>query len=321
MDKKLTFVFGLCSLIALIVTLIVTIVDVIIINGNPGVNAIATIISLAAINVTLAIICTRMAKRNYDLIHEDSIQKSKLHLIENKLKHIENKLKDNEHSYTDVADILHSIQDQLRDRIYELYSACLANSPPITPEKLNQYSRTNHQFYLFAIDNIKSMFDLLTGDRCSVCIKILDQSDPSSNITVKTFMRDSGSYRERKSSDKFICEYPYYENTAFKLILSNTPDRYYVSNNLISETTYINANSSWNKFYNATLVCPIRLEVIDEEERENSEYSVLGFICIDNFKGGFNNKKSIHLLASVADSLYNHFSLYDIFKRSANGKI
>ncbi len=156
------------------------------------------------------------------------------------------------------------------------------------------------------------MLDIMSGDKCAVCIKILDiDESPKDIIMVRTFMRDSSSYRERKSSDKSIYQYPYYENTAFKTILSRSPDSYYASDSLCTETTYVNANNKWQKFYNSTLVCPIRMELVDEMETQDTDYSILGFICVDNLKGGLNNRACIQLLASVSDSLYNHFLMFN----------
>jgi hypothetical protein len=317
--KKLDFIFGLSSLIGLIITAIVTLFAII--EGEYGTQHSLVILSLAFINLALAIVCIHLLKRSDILSKKNSSLEPTLVGLNNQLSQLKKEYQKNKYNFGEIADITHSIQDQLRDRIYELYeehSAIVAGENILPMEKID-YGRTNELFYLFLIDNIKRIFDLLTEDKCSVCIKILeenvyelDNSICKNDIMLRTFMRDSGSYIERKSSDNSFQEYPYYENTAFKTILSpDNNESYYVSDSLSEETTYVNINNNWNKYYNATLVCPIRIELLDDEEALNTEYSVLGFICIDNRKGGFANRIAIQTLAGISDSLYNHFLLFN----------
>jgi len=317
--RILEFIFGLASLIGLIVTAIVTLFAVL--EGNYGTQSSVVIFSLAAINLALAVVCIVLLRRSDSLSQDNALLQPAIGTLNEKIKRLEKEITEQNANFSEVSDIFHSIQDQLRDRIFELYTAHmgLVSGETIEGAELVDYERTNEMFYLFLINNIKTIFDILTEDKCSVCIKILDEGESDNDIMVRTFMRDSGSYRERKSSDKSIYEYPYYENTAFKTILApETPDSYYASDDLASERSYINMNSNWGRYYNATLVCPIRLEMVGEQESAFNEYSVLGFVCIDNMKGGLNNRASIQLLAAIVDSLYNHFLLFNELQNSAS---
>lgn len=304
--KILEFIFGLSSLLALVIT----IVSIFYSYGNPGEN-IASIVTLTVANISLIILIIYLVRKHYMLaIKQLSLQPE----INNLTKDLELATKDLDNT-AEISDILHSINDQLRNRMFELLTVDIAEAKDISG-----YQRKNEMFYLFLLDNIKNIFDILTKDNCSVSLKIIDQNDKG-EIIVRTFMRDSSSYRERKNSDKTMYSYPYYENTAFKDILSDNYNiSYYVSDDLSSESTYLNINQNWKEYYNATLVCPIRVEVNTSPDGD-LEYSIPGFICIDNMDGNLHNPRCINLLASLADILFIHWYIYDSVKCALDEKI
>lgn len=321
-ERWLDFVFGLSSLIGLVVTTGVMLFAVL--EGDYETQPKIMVFSLAAINLALAVVCVVLFRRSDALSRDNAVLRPTVDTLNAKIQELENAINRKNSDFGEIADVFHSIHDQLRDKIFELYDAhmSLLSGDKIKETELVDYERTNEMFYLFLLNNIKTIFDILTDDKCSACIKILEEGDSENEIMVRTFMRDSGSYRERKSSDKSICQYPYYENTAFKRIFSpDIPDGYYASDDLASERTYINMNKNWRKYYNATLVCPIRLESISDRKLVLNEYSVIGFICIDNFKGGLNNHTSVQLLAAISDSLYNHFSLFNELKNVSTSPV
>jgi len=268
------------------------------------------IISLAAVNVTLAIVCVAVFLRSEALSRHNAELEPVAKIKDEKIAFLQSRIEAIASNHGEVADILHSIQDQLRDRVYELLATKLALDVGETPSEteLVDLERTNEMFYLFVVNNIKTAMDTLTDDKCSVCIKMLVEGDQGI-LMLRTFMRDSSSYRERKVADTEAAEYPYFENTAFKEILSGDRN-YYASNDLSAETTYINSNRNWRELYNSTLVCPIRMQLIPEEETDSVDYSVLGFLCVDNRRGGLAERVSVQTLASIADSLYNHFLVF-----------
>jgi hypothetical protein len=302
--KNLDFIFGLSSLLGLIITAVYTVFAIL--DGNYSLGANSVIIALAFINFALAITFVLIVRRNNQLSVNALTLQPKIDLLEKQLEYSKNRLKRSLYNFEEISDILHSINDQLRDRIVELSEVDIENAIDISV-----YQRKNEMFYLFLLDNIKNIFDMLTRDECAISLKILDLDEEDNEIIIRTLFRDSSSYRERKNSDKTIYNYPYYENSAFKEILSEDGDSFYVSDDLSSETTYINLNKDWKKYYNATLVCPIRMEIIENEEDEYNDYSILGFICIDNMKGNLNNKTCISLLASITDILYIQWFLYN----------
>lgn len=282
---------------------------------------VALTLCLAIVNLALAVVAvvlflkvtslTTESSRLAPVLEAKNVQIGKLHQQISRL----------ESDFGEVSDIIHSIQDQLRDRMFELTDAYAAVESGILPTsgEITDIERTNELFYLFLLNNMKSMLDKLTDGNCAVCIKILSPGadEGSQNaILVRTFMRDSMSYRERKGSDKAVYEYPYFDNTAFRTIMSDSPISYYVCDDLKSSHGYDNANRVWRDYYNATLVCPIRMELIGEKESDRNEYTVLGFLCADNMHGNFDNQICIQLMASVADSVFNHLLMFNEVRKS-----
>jgi len=304
--------FGIASVLGLVFTIVYTLVSVY--AGNFNLSAISIIITLGIVNGILATICIVLSRDGYNLIGESLSSKFSLVEVERNVEQLTNQLDRERQKLKGVAFHLHNIHDQLRDRIIELntfYQVLLSDSSYI-PEKSDVIDilRITKQFNMYLVNNIKDIFDFLTDDSCSVCIKIIGINDKS-EVIVSTLMRDTKSFRERKSKDGLFNEpFLWYENTAFKLILSNdTADSYYVSDNLSKEQSYTNLNNNWRRFYNATLVAPLRINLNDSKFGEDQFLNVIGFVCIDNKKGNFDTRASIEVMASIADSLYQYFNL------------
>jgi hypothetical protein len=309
-NKKTEYIFGLSSLVGLIIT--VALAAYALFSGNYAPDAGAMIVSLGAVNVVLSIVVVGSLlkaeeywKRISELGPQGEIKEERIRSLSSTVTRLQ------ETNY-EVAKIIHNIQDQMRDRINELFAATEEIDSGQVPgtEDLIDLQRTNEMFYLFLVDNLKIMMDLLTGDKCAVTIKIVAAAD-SGILMIKTFMRDAVSYRARKSADSLATEYPYYENSAFREILSGPKRNYFVTDNLSGESTYSNSNPNWKKIYNATLVCPIRMQLNYDSPSDRQEFSVLGFLCVDNKNGGLDRPDCIELVASIADSMFNHFLMLD----------
>ena len=169
---------------------------------------------------------------------------------------------------------------------------------------------------LYLLDNIKTTYDILSEDECSVCIKMILVGKNEKNIEVKgdnnlrdvyikTYMRDSFSYRQRNFIDERVPTFPYHENTAFQVILEERyPDSFFLSNDLGEfEKGYRNYRNDWSEFYNSCMVVPIRIQI------RNGGYIVIGFICIDNVEGGFDSTGK-DLLAAIGDHLFHIFRAF-----------
>jgi len=266
------------------------------------------LVGLSAINVVLGLVAIGALLRAEEYWRQLAELGPMGKLKDEKIRVLSEEIENVKENGFEIARIIHNIHDQLRDRISELFALAedIDGGTSPSPEELVDIQRTNEMFYLFLVDNIKILMDIITGDKCAVTIKIVEASD-SNVLMMRTFMRDAASYRARKGADSSAAEYPYYENTAFKEILAGARRSFFVSDDLSGEPTYSNSNSNWKSLYNATLVCPIRMQLNLDSVTDRQEFSVLGFLCVDNFKGGLNRPDCIELLASIADSLFNHF--------------
>jgi len=198
-----------------------------------------------------------------------------------------------------IAQIFHNFSHKYRDKIVKIHE---------NPSKNTKGKKELHGFVHNMVANIKEVFDILTKNDCSVSIKLID------NNLIRTLCRDAISERTRSAIDRQLPQYKYDMNTAFKTILDEKTEKsYYISNDLKAEKCYNNANSNWNSYYNACLVAPIRYISI---ERGDEKSAVIGFICIDNKKGGF-NEVGKDALASFADHCFHLFNFY--FKQKGMG--
>lgn len=311
-EKPSSMLFGLASVMGLIFTTVYTLFSIK--SGNFDLSATSIIVSLGIVNGLLAVICVILSRDGNGLLEGALSSHISNMEMKSQIGDLTSNLKKEGAKFEEVSFHLHNIHDQLRDRIVELdsfHNALLIDTEYVPEESdVIDILRISKQFYIYLANNIKDIFDLITGDICSVCIKIIG-SNEKDEVVISTLMRDTRSFRERKSKDSLFNEpFLWYENTAFKLILSNdTADTYYASDNLNLEQSYINANNNWANFYNATLVAPIRINLDDSRYEKDLYSNVIGFVCVDNQIGRFNNRASIETMASIVDSLYQYFNL------------
>lgn len=161
------------------------------------------------------------------------------------------------------------------------------------------------------LNHTKEIFDVHTGHACAVCIKIFSRHDalrprgtdsrtPSHQV-VRTLLRDSVSSTERKAgAGQDRGEYPYYVNTAFFEIMQNLgAGNFWFSNDLASlGNRYQNGHQNWKDYYNATAVIGIKAPT-----EGDSDY-LIGFLCVDNLCGGFDNEHAKYILGTMASTLY-----------------
>ena len=168
-----------------------------------------------------------------------------------------------------------------------------------------------NQYCSDVMSNVKNLFDVLTGDESCVSIKLFnnDLDNSLENTYVTTFMRDSICSRPRGIIDKSMPMYSVLHNSAFREILTGSNRSYYYCNDLINNKDYDNSNSNWRKEYNACLVSA--LSVVDIEERDYNIF--IGALCVDNFKGGFDDQITHNALATIFDIFsYVIFNYYNI---------
>lgn len=270
-------IFGYAGILGTVVTVLYTLYSGFMVGRNPGFEV--TILALCLLNIFLVITSVSLMRRFFRLEQQVRPDKEKISQLEQ--------------SQIGVAKILHNINHQARNLISKINSDIITND--FSKERARDLAFQKYLIYL--LGNIKEIFDLLTADQCAVCVKIIISNEQPELSTVKTQYRDSISFRERKSTDKNLQSFPYYENTAFKLIIQDPyKNPFFLSNDLRNEKGYNNKNPNWNKYYNASLVVPISIPLSKDQDR-----IILGFICIDNQKGGFDDVVCRNILSSIAD--------------------
>lgn len=151
------------------------------------------------------------------------------------------------------------------------------------------------QFLGAAIDNIKAIVDEITGDECALSINVMADDE-----SVFTLGRDAISRRQRREIDLRVPLQKWIENTHYSTILdADNRSSYFLSNDLQKEAYYRNSVPGWDRYYNAIVVVPIKRDLGGEGEM----MIATGFLCVDNFHGGF-DQVIVEMLAMFADYLF-----------------
>lgn len=166
-------------------------------------------------------------------------------------------------------------------------------------------------FLINITTNLQSYFSQITDDNCSITIKLLNfnKTDSDSVPLVRTYFRDPVNFKKRRNADSVCSPCSVDVNTAFSIIMDSNYQNIYFSEDrlpdLYSNHQYKNPNLDWHKFYHSTLVVPISI-VTGKDSR-----SILGFLSVDNFKGGLATNSNKEYLFFVADLLYLAFSKFN----------
>jgi hypothetical protein len=159
----------------------------------------------------------------------------------------------------------------------------------------------------------KLAFDRLTGDNCSVCIKLFAQTAdgayPETPVLTNT-IRDPSSAADRVTDSGQVIALA--ENTAFLYITGNASSNgFYLNNDLYRSYlhgAYLNSRPRWFDYYNATAVCSIM------NPAKTADAETLGFLCVDNFKGNFETSVSFTLMKSLSACLFYVFKNLEIIR-------
>lgn len=207
--------------------------------------------------------------------------------------------KETQKLFDDCLEQYHCIFHDIRQPINKLYLAII-NKKKVETGFFKEY-------LLKVLSHVKRIFDDITKDDCAVTLKLLN---PEHGNIVTTFLRDHLSEGKRKGF-KDLENYNVSENTAFNKICTETGTTIFSENDLTkleSEGHYKNIRQNWKELYNATIVAPIQFQ----QKIDNKDIIIIfGFLCIDNFEGGFKTKRAKDAIAIVSDALYNLFNLYN----------
>lgn len=227
---------------------------------------------------------------------------------------LKNQIGTRDDAYVDIAKALEALAAYRTGITKHMYKLVEAQTGLAAGEHDVKILRTDVNKYInFLLAQAKLIFDKYTGGDTAACVKIFTEHREfdgafGGKITtpqdVITLARDERCVHSRGKTDKeqTTQRYPYNANTAFSEVIHNpAKENYFYSDDLkalASRDEYNNSNPMWRKYYNATAV-----HAIKDPEAPVSE-GVVGFLCIDNLTGGFDDRFCKSILALLADTLY-----------------
>lgn len=149
---------------------------------------------------------------------------------------------------------------------------------------------------------LAEIFEVYTSNESHVCLKEFDGQQ------VYLVARDKPPVQYVRYEGK-PSSYPVVENTALHAV-GILNKEYFVSNNLGTEEKYDNSNNDWKKFYNATAVIGYPINRVQQ--------NTVGFLCVDNLEGGFDEESTIVILTTFARF---HHHIIDLYKTKSGKSI
>lgn len=161
---------------------------------------------------------------------------------------------------------------------------------------------------------IRKIVEQITKEKFSVCIKSFSLNDlmetKHSEMSTVTLARDSCDYVNRSYNDDQ--KQKIMNNTSFKELLEKgdllwaCPDLTKIDPQYISGATYQNPDKEYRKYYNSTIVVPIRMRIenvsktiINYAYPIDAKYHYLGFLCVDSKKTFQQDQKSFKKLCDI----------------------
>lgn len=267
-------------------------------NTDDGLQAYIAVIILAIVNTSVIIVAYLAIKDSQKYFDQYKNIDNEISGRDAKIKELQETITNLSFDQIKIARINHNFCHEYREKL-AMISGC---GTKVSAADYQLIKTKFQKFLLFSMTNIKEAFDIITHDECAVCIKIITDEKE-----VKTLIRDPVSYRVRHEADIRLPTFPLHGNTAFTDIINPYKPSIFISNDLELETSYINNNSAWKSFYNACIVVPIR---VMNSDGPPPEYRVIGFLCVDNMKGGFEPDLCGDILAAFGDLYFNLFQAF-----------
>lgn len=198
----------------------------------------------------------------------------------------------------------------------------------------NELEHKTYNFMQMLLTNVERIFSEYTGHDCAACIKLFLDRDPFTKMTTKdhdpsldtktsdaknrdtktlimTLLRDNACAIDRKAKSDPHEPYEYYRNLAFTWIRDQeNKENFFVSNDLKNMIEYVSGRKGWEIDYNATAVVPIN----DPSSKLNT--TIIGFLCVDNKFGEFDDEFTVNTLSIFANTLYYVLSSTYVILRS-----
>jgi len=179
---------------------------------------------------------------------------------------------------------------------------------------------------------LREIFFQKTKHKCSICIKVITDSEATAGTTVVTLARDSKAHEDKKRQNvdkRMDVLHPIDRNTCFRNIfnyLGEKKGRAYFNNDLPAEGGYENTSfnihgdvedglvteerrKKWTLPYRSEIVVPIC--PLNHLPNANERKLLYGFLCLDSVEPNvFNERYDIEILRGIADDLFDIIGRY-----------
>lgn len=204
----------------------------------------------------------------------------------------------------------------------------LYRHPKATKEQLQERFGT---YISETLSQIRDLFNAYTKSECAVCVKLLnldseirtyvepDKVPEGATLPyVYTLARDPFSRPHRAHIDqtKPLDIYRFDFNTGLAKAMEGGHRGYWFANDLLAMgPNYRNIHGDWFKYYTATCTVVLRTPHVDEVNQ------ALGFLCIDNMTGGFDDnvcRQTVEILSNIV--YYTLWMYISRIERFSGGK-
>jgi hypothetical protein len=129
---------------------------------------------------------------------------------------------------------------------------------------------------------------------------------------VITVFRDHYTYNHVYSRETNVTIYDIDKNTDLRRIVRNNESEFFNNDLQSLKNAYENENNNWSKYYNATLVVPIRY--LSPESRQHRCYGLLAVDSLNSQKRKdlYNDEECKYILGHAADLLATFFLLLEL---------
>lgn len=173
-----------------------------------------------------------------------------------------------------------------------------STSGALSPESQVRLESAYGHLVKRSLSLINNVFSKYTGNQCHVSLKLFHKD----NEEIQRFVRDDTNTARSRTDDINKC-FPAKQDTAFSQILYDENCKYYLRNKIKythKSNKFSNNGNTVGKYFDSVICVPITLcnntTIINKD-------SVIAFLCVDNFGGGF-DKSCIYILFSFAHCLY-----------------
>jgi len=236
-------------------------------------------------------------KKEIDKISKD---KSKIEEINSKktqrILKLENRFNNLETTLIRCHNISHHTRDFVKIIVDDLINKNIDNRDYINGQYANFLPRV--------VEDLKKIFDLNTGVKCSVAIRLakkVDNLDGTSGYSIHHLLRNHDSEGKRKKYDNKVNGVSYKQFMEYNFVLDDDFENYFYLNNLRKNKAYAcQFIPDHLNYYDAKLTTTIGYRM---EPHTSQKMILFGFLDVDCLGGEF-DERDHQFLASVADRIF-----------------